>query len=245
MSTSCDPSACLLRSGAGEWHSGQWQWASEASCCGFGEVGRERARALLRGRSLTFVGDSTARRWLWALVDSVGGMRRRRGHAVPDSSAAFDFKAIALNDSMLDTARAYHAGQAVLLNVRTGRWVGPRLAASAAAACSASVTALPHAYAGDIRPRAALRRASQRVDGGPAVRARDRDGAPTPVEHDAGRALPPPRRGCVATRRRREALAAVGGRAAAAGGAGGATEHAQAPGEGVRGAAAPPTLASG
>ena len=144
MSSSCDPSACLLRSGAGEWHSGQWQWASEARCCGFGEVGRERARALLRGRSLTFVGDSTARRWLWALVDSVGGMRRRRGHAVPDSSAAFDFKAIALNDSMFDTARAYHAGQAVLLNVRTGRWVGPRLAASAAAACSASVTALPH-----------------------------------------------------------------------------------------------------
>mmetsp|Transcript_45313 Transcript_45313/g.146000 ORF Transcript_45313/g.146000 Transcript_45313/m.146000 type:complete len:419 (-) Transcript_45313:625-1881(-) len=123
MSSSCDPSACLLRSGAGEWHSGQWQWASEARCCGFGEVGRERARALLRGRSLTFVGDSTARRWLWALVDSVGGMRRRRGHAVPDSSAAFDFKAIALNDSMFDTARAYHAGQAVLLNVRTGRWV--------------------------------------------------------------------------------------------------------------------------
>ena len=60
---------------------------------------------------------------MWSLVDTVGGMRRRAGRAVPDSSVLFDAKALALNDTVYDSARAYHAGQTVLLNVRSGAWV--------------------------------------------------------------------------------------------------------------------------
>ena len=60
---------------------------------------------------------------MWSLVDAVGGMRRRPGATVPDSSKAFDAEAVRKNDTLYDSARAYHAGQAVLLNVDTGRWV--------------------------------------------------------------------------------------------------------------------------
>ena len=121
----CDSAACLAALGAGEWRAnGTWRWHARA-CCGFGHVGAARARELLRGRRLLFVGDSTARRHMWAVIDAVGGrrrVRRRRGGAVPDSRAAFDEAAIRLNDTIFDSQRAYHGGQVVLLNVDDGAW---------------------------------------------------------------------------------------------------------------------------
>ena len=64
---------------------------------------------------------------MWALVDAVAGpqhaVRRHLGHVVPDSHASFDAGAIQVNDTIYDSQRAYHAGQSVLLNVDTGRWV--------------------------------------------------------------------------------------------------------------------------
>ena len=96
------------------------------SCCNFGHVGPSRAAALLRGKRLVFIGDSQTRRHLWALVDAVGGakkaIRRQYGHTVADSHREFDQAAVALNDTLYDSQRAYHAGQTVLLNVDTGRW---------------------------------------------------------------------------------------------------------------------------
>ena len=126
----CDSAACLAALGAGEWRAnGTWRWHARA-CCGFGHVGAARARELLRGRRLLFVGDSTARRHMWAVIDAVGGrrrVRRRRGGAVPDSRAAFDEAAIRLNDTIFDSQRAYHGGQVVLLNVDDGAGVAALL----------------------------------------------------------------------------------------------------------------------
>ena len=66
-------------------------------------------------------------RHLWAVVDAVGGasgsVRRQPGRVVPDSHREFDAAAIKLNDTIYDSQRAYHAGQTVLLNVDTGKWV--------------------------------------------------------------------------------------------------------------------------
>eukprot|EP00966_Prymnesium_polylepis_P106430 2464738-Prymnesium_polylepis.1 len=126
MSGACKPAACLSALAAGAWLDGaSWRWDAPA-CCGFGHVGAERARELLRGRSLAFVGDSQTRRHMWSIVDAVGGeraVRRRRGQTVADSNRQFDERAVTVNDTIFDSQRAYHAGQAVLLNVDTGRWV--------------------------------------------------------------------------------------------------------------------------
>ena len=93
----------------------------------FGHVGPSRAAALLPGKRLVFIGDSqSGARHLWALVDAVGGakkaIRRQYGHTVADSHREFDQAAVALDDTLYDSQRAYHAGQTVLLNVDTGRW---------------------------------------------------------------------------------------------------------------------------
>ena len=131
MSASCDPTACLSRLSSGSWLAspppGTWRWSDTTpSCCNFGHVGPSRAAALLRGKRLVFIGDSQTRRHLWALVDAVGGakkaIRRQYGHTVADSHREFDQAAVALNDTLYDSQRAYHAGQTVLLNVDTGRW---------------------------------------------------------------------------------------------------------------------------
>ena len=122
---SCSASACLAALSRGHWSGSLWRWDDAPSCCQFGQVGPERAQRLLAGRKLVFVGDSQTRRHMWAIVDAVGGarVRRRHGFVVPDSHRAFDEAAIGLNDTIYDSQRAYHAGQTVLLNVRTGRWV--------------------------------------------------------------------------------------------------------------------------
>ena len=119
----CDETSCLASVGNGSWHGTTWTWQKQ--CCDFGLVGAPRARELLRGRQLVFLGDSTARRHMWAVVDAVGGehaVRRREGAVVPDSGAAFDRAAVARNDTLYDSQRAYHAGQVVLLNVDSGSW---------------------------------------------------------------------------------------------------------------------------
>ena len=121
----CDVAACLAQLAHGEWvtATGVWMW-SAPRCCGFGEAGPARARELLRGRRLVFLGDSTARRHMWAVADAVAGpraLRRRHGAVVPDSTRAFDEHAVTVNDTVYDSARAYHAGQLVLLNVDSGR----------------------------------------------------------------------------------------------------------------------------
>ncbi|KAL1514628.1 hypothetical protein AB1Y20_003722 [Prymnesium parvum] len=118
---------CLAALAEGSFLSGgrRWQW-NAPTCCGFGHVGSHRARELLRGRHLAFIGDSQTRRHMWSLVDAVAGakaVRRTRGHAVVDSNVAFDERAVRVNDTIFDSQRAYHAGQVVLLNVETGRWV--------------------------------------------------------------------------------------------------------------------------
>lgn len=127
MSSPCDASACLSRIGTGDWTDTlTWRWRDVPACCNFGHVGPSRAAALLRGRHIVFVGDSQTRRHLWALVDAVGGaaraIRRTPGKVVADSHPAFDASAIAVNDTLYDSQRAYHAGQTVLLNVDTGKW---------------------------------------------------------------------------------------------------------------------------
>lgn len=124
---SCDVSACLSALGEGRWAANAvWNFAAPA-CCSFGHVGPSRAADVLRGRRLVFVGDSQSRRHMWAVVDAVGGpnraIRRHHGKAVADSNVAFDHGAINVNDTMYDSQRAYHAGQTVLLNVNTGKWV--------------------------------------------------------------------------------------------------------------------------
>lgn len=125
MATSaCSLEYCLNHLGAGHWLANEsWAWNASASCCKFGEYPQRAASALLRGRRLAFLGDSQARRWMWSLVDTVGGLRRRAGGSVPDSSRKFDAHAVSINDTVYDSARAYHAGQTVLLNADTGRWV--------------------------------------------------------------------------------------------------------------------------
>ena len=123
---SCTPASCLAKLGAGNWAEADvWRWNSP-SCCGFGQVGSDRARELLRGRSLAFIGDSQTRRHMWSVIDSVGGehaVRRQHGSVVADSSRQFDERAVSINDTIYDSQRAYHAGQSVLLNVDTGKWV--------------------------------------------------------------------------------------------------------------------------
>jgi hypothetical protein len=126
--SACSANACLARLGDGRWVDDVWHWdAGVPACCRFGHVGPGRAAALLRGRHIVFVGDSQSRRHLWAVVDAVGGnaraVRRKSGQAVLDSHVDFDRSAVALNDSLYDSQRAYHAGQTVLLNVDTGSWV--------------------------------------------------------------------------------------------------------------------------
>ena len=119
----CDEARCLASVGNGSWHGATWTWHKQ--CCDFGLVDAPRARELLRGRQLVFLGDSTARRHMWAVVDAVGGehaVRRRVGAAVADSGMAFDRAAVAHNDTLYDSQRAYHAGQVVLLNVDSGAW---------------------------------------------------------------------------------------------------------------------------
>ena len=119
----CDEASCLASVGNGSWHGTTWTWHKQ--CCAFGLVDAPRARELLRGRQLVFLGDSTARRHMWAVVDAVGGehaVRRRVGAAVADSGMAFDRAAVARNDTLYDSQRAYHAGQVVLLNVDSGAW---------------------------------------------------------------------------------------------------------------------------
>ena len=122
-------SSCLAALGTGTWDAAAADvtWRFDAPrCCGFGQVGPERAADLLGGKRIVFVGDSHSRRHMWAVVDAVGGaaraVRRRPGQAVPDSHRDFDEKAVRLNDTLYDSQRAYHAGQTVLLNVRTGKW---------------------------------------------------------------------------------------------------------------------------
>ena len=116
---------CLGRISSGRWVGSSWSWVAP-KCCGIGPILPSSAAELLRGKSIAFVGDSQSRRHMWAVVDAVGGAaratRRRPGRVVPDSTAAFDRKAMRLNDSIYDSQRAYHAGQTVLLNVDTGRW---------------------------------------------------------------------------------------------------------------------------
>ena len=53
---------------------------------GSSEQRRAGAQQLLRGRRIVFVGDSTARRHMWAIADVVGAQRaiRRRPGAAPD-----------------------------------------------------------------------------------------------------------------------------------------------------------------
>lgn len=126
-STECKGGMCLDALGTGSWfnHGLQWRW-SAPTCCGFGHVGSDRARELLRARELVFIGDSQTRRHMWSIIDAVGGkraVRRRRGGAVTDSTREFDERAVTLNDTIYDSQRAYHAGQVVLLNVETGKWV--------------------------------------------------------------------------------------------------------------------------
>ena len=117
---------CLTHLGVGTWSSPDtWRWRAP-ECCGFGHVAADRSRELLRGRSLVFIGDSQTRRHMWSVVDSVGGeraVRRQSGGVVADSTHQFDERAVAVNDTIYDSQRAYHAGQAVLLNVDTGQWV--------------------------------------------------------------------------------------------------------------------------
>ena len=133
MTTACSGTdgrdLCLSLLGAGHWDAQRvWRWNDDVpACCRLGHVGPKRAAALLRGRQVVFVGDSQSRRHLWAVVDAVGGehhaIRRRSGQVVLDSHREFDAAAVALNDTLYDSQRAYHAGQTVLLNVETGRWV--------------------------------------------------------------------------------------------------------------------------
>ena len=118
---------CLDAVGLVEWRGdGNWRWsADEAATCGLAHVSTSTARALLRGRSIMLVGDSTSRRHMWALVDIAAGnhtIRRQAGSAVPDSTSKFDAVAVGLNDSIFDTRRAYHASQTVLLDTDSGRW---------------------------------------------------------------------------------------------------------------------------
>ena len=128
-SQACSATTCLERIGSGSWDASRvWHWDDDVpTCCQFGHVGPRRARELLRGRHIVFLGDSQSRRHLWAVVDAVGGggraVRRTRGRVVPDSHRDFDEAAISLNDTLYDSQRAYHAGQTVVLNVDTGRWV--------------------------------------------------------------------------------------------------------------------------
>ena len=121
----CDAITCLALLSRGHWQGPVWRWDAAPPCCGFGQVGPARTQSLLAGRRLVFVGDSQTRRHMWAIVDAVGGarVRRRHGTVVADSHRAFDEAAIGLNDTIYDSQRAYHAGQTVLLNVRTGKWV--------------------------------------------------------------------------------------------------------------------------
>ena len=123
----CDAKACISALGEGEWmpHA---VWRSGAPrCCGFTQIGPRRAAELLRGRRIAFIGDSQSRRHMWAVVDAVAGpqraIRRQAGRVVPDSTAHFDRAAVTKNDTVYDSQRAYHAGQTVLLNVDSGRFV--------------------------------------------------------------------------------------------------------------------------
>ena len=91
----------------------------------------ERASDLLVGRRILLIGDSVARRHLWALVDAVRGAKadRRRTRAPVDngmrlrntSHALANALAIreAVGDLMYDEALDRHQSQTVLLNVRT------------------------------------------------------------------------------------------------------------------------------
>ena len=101
--------ACTRSVGNGSWTGSTWRWHRREPCCEFGQVDTTRARELLRGRQLVFLGDSTARRHMWAVVDAVGGdhaLRRHVGKAVADSSVAFDRAAVDRNDTLYDSQRA-------------------------------------------------------------------------------------------------------------------------------------------
>ena len=134
MNAACQPSLCVAALGRGRWDiynaSGAWQFDAPPKCCALqGRVARRQASQLLRGRTVLFLGDSVARRHLWAFVDylTIGSNRR----TLPNVTRPFEGSSItngeakrailaATGDTIYDEQlREKHSAQTVLVNART------------------------------------------------------------------------------------------------------------------------------